>query len=57
MTKEKEYRKNFRKVIWGYATVTAKNLKEAEKKFDSWDFNDEHDNESDYEWEEIEEIK
>jgi hypothetical protein len=50
MTEEKEFRKNFKKTIWGYATIYAKDLEEAKEKFDEGEIDDEFDNKSDYEW-------
>ena len=42
--------KNFKKTVWGFATVTAKDKEEAQRKFDEGDIDDEFDNKSDYEW-------
>jgi len=42
------YRKNFRKTVWGYAEVEASDLDDATGKFESGDWIDEYDNESDY---------
>lgn len=51
----KTYNKNFKKTVYGFATVKARNKEEAEELFNSGDF-DEFDNKSDYEFEgEIEE--
>ena len=47
------YIRNFKKTVWGYASVEADSKKEAEKKFDDGDSDDEFDNKSDYDWEEI----
>jgi hypothetical protein len=44
-----EFRKNFTKTVYGYASVEANSLKEAEEMFDDGDF-DTFDNNSDYEW-------
>jgi hypothetical protein len=46
-----EYIRNFKKTVWGYATVDAKNPEEARQKFDNGDTDDEFDNKSDYDWE------
>jgi len=48
----KTYQRNFKKTVWGYATVTAKHTREAKNKFDTQDTDDEYDNKSEYEWEE-----
>lgn len=53
MTKTKRFRKNFKKTVWGFMEVYAKNKKEADKKFDDADY-DEFDNKSDYEFEDDE---
>jgi len=47
----KVYRKNFKKTVWGQIEVVANSEEEAKKKFDNGDWFDEHDNESDYEFE------
>ena len=44
------YIRNFKKIVYGYASVEADSLKEAQEKFDDND-NDEFDNNSEYEWE------
>lgn len=46
-----KYTRNFKKIVWGYIAVEAKNLKEANSKFDEADYY-EHDNKSDYKFEE-----
>lgn len=50
------YKRDFKKTVWGWAKVEAKNVLEAQDKFDTCDFDDEHDVETDYEWEEIQKI-
>jgi len=50
------YIRNFKKTVWGFASVDAKSLKEAKKKFAEGEA-DEFDNASEYEWEEIKEDK
>ena len=45
------YIKDFKKIVWGYASIEADSMEEAEQKFEDEDF-DEFDNKSDYEWEE-----
>ena len=43
------FRKGFKKIVFGYATVEADSVAEAETKFDEGDF-DEFDNKSEHEW-------
>lgn len=50
----KEYRIDFDKVVYGFATIKAKNLKEARKKFFEGDFVDEFDNKSSYNYDQDE---
>lgn len=45
------YRKNFKKIVWGFVEVEAKDEQEAEELFDNGEY-DEFDNKSDYEFEE-----
>lgn len=47
----KGYRKNFKKIVWGFIEVEANNEEEAEKLFDEGEYN-EFDNKSDYDFEE-----
>ncbi len=44
------YRNNFKKVVYGYVEVEAKNKEEAQREQDNGN-EDEFDNKSDYEWE------
>ncbi len=46
-----KYRKNFKKIVWGFVEVEADSEEQAEKKFNDGDY-DELDNKSDYEFEE-----
>ena len=46
-----KYTKNFKKTIWGFATIEAGSEEEAIKKFEDGEY-DEFDNKSDYEWDE-----
>lgn len=48
------YRRNFKKIVWGYEEVEASSPEEAQNVFDSGDF-DEFDNKSEYEREDWEE--
>jgi hypothetical protein len=52
----KTYQRNFKKIVYGYAQVKAKNITEARDRFDVADC-DEFDNNSDYEWEAEIEVK
>ena len=45
------YRRNFKKIVWGFATAEADSEDEARDKFDTEDTDDEFDNKSEYEWE------
>jgi len=47
------YIRNFKKVVWGYGSVEADSLEEAQEKFDSGNIDDEFDNKSEYEWEDV----
>lgn len=49
--KLKRYRKNFKKTVWGFVEVHAKNKEEAEQQYIDSNY-DEFDNKSDYEFEE-----
>ena len=49
------YIRNFKKTVWGFASVEADSLEEAQQKFDDQDEGyDESDNKSEYEWEDVE---
>ena len=50
-----DFRVPFKKTVWGYAIIRATTLKEAKNKFQNGDIDDECDNDSEYEWEEMEE--
>lgn len=45
-----EYKFNFKKTVWGYATVIAESMEEARKKLEEGDIDDEFDNQSYYEY-------
>ena len=47
------YIKKFKKAVFGFAFVEAKSLQVAKEMFEIGDY-DEHDNHSEYEWEELE---
>ena len=54
----KRYRRNFEKIVYGYAEVLAESENEARAKFCSEELDDEFDNKSEYEWDEdIEDIE
>lgn len=46
----KIYTRNFTKTIYGFASVEANSIDEANERFESEDFDDEHDNKSEYDW-------
>lgn len=49
MPKGKKYRRKFKKTVYGFATVNASSLEDAQIKFESGDV-DEFEHNSDYEW-------
>ena len=52
LTNKRVFIRNFKKTVWGFASVEADSMEEAAKKFDEEDETyDEFDNKSDYEWE------
>ena len=50
----KTYRKNFRKIVYGYMDVLADSEEEAQSKLDEGAIDNEFDNKSEYEYEEWE---
>jgi len=46
------YIRNFKKIVYGYASVEANSLEEAKEMFDNNEY-DEFDNNSEYEWEDV----